>query len=221
MTISGESHQKIDAYLKRVRKALRGMPSDDADEIIAELHSHILDRAAAGGGEAAAAGRGEAPVDGGEAPVAGVDAAIHGLGSPESLASQYATEALMIRAQVSRSPVVLMQSLFRWAGLSAAGFFVCLGALVGYVLAAVLLLCALVKPFRPHTAGLWTSNGADGLNLGFHLGFGASTPQGKEILGWWIIPIGLALGYGLFVWTTRCALWSVRQYRNSRELRRS
>ncbi len=206
MTISSESQKRIDAYLKRVRKGLRGMASDDADEIIAELRSHILDRAAA---------------DGGEATAAGVDAAIKGLGSPESLAGQYTTEELMARAQVSRSPIVLMETLFRWAGLSAGGFFVCLGALFGYGMAIILVLCAVLKPFHPHTTGVWQSTErSGGLSLSIDLGMDSSTPAGKEILGWWIIPIGLFLGYGLFVSTTRFALWSIRQYRNARELPR-
>ena len=86
---------------------------------------------------------------------AGVDAALAALGSPEELASQYMTDNLLARAEVSRSPVQILRSLFRWASLSVAGFFVLLGSIVGYFLGAAFILVALLKPFHPHTAGLW------------------------------------------------------------------
>ena len=63
-----------------------------------------------------------------------VDAALAALGSPEELASEYMTDKLLARAEVSRSPVRILESLFRWASLSVAGFFVFLASIVGYLL---------------------------------------------------------------------------------------
>jgi hypothetical protein len=35
---------------------------------------------------------------------------------------------------------------------------------------------------------------------------------GHELLGWWLLPIGLLLGPGLFFLTARFGLWSIRKF---------
>jgi hypothetical protein len=152
---------------------------------------------------------------------AGVDAALAALGSPEELASQYMTDDLLARAEVSRSPVRILESLFRWASLSLAGFLVLLTSIVGYFLGVVFILVAALKAFHPRTAGLWVlPNGAGDFEISIRLGFGSAPLEGREVLGWWIIPIGLAVGCALVMLTTRFAIWCGRQYRKSRVLPR-
>jgi Protein of unknown function (DUF1700) len=203
MTITGDSQQKIETYLGRLRGRLRGMNDEEVREIVEEMRSHIMDRAAAGG----------------EMTAAAVDAALAALGSPEELASQYMTDNLLARAEVSWSPVQILQSLFRWASLSVAGFFVLLGSVLGYFFGAVFMLVAALKPFHPHTAGLWIfPNGSGDFEMSFRLGFGSPPAGGRDVLGWWIIPIGWIAGCGLVMLTTHVALWFVRQYRRSRAL---
>lgn len=196
MAMASDAQQKIEAYLTRLRARLRGLNRDDVREIVEELHSHILDKAAAGG----------------EVTPAGVDAALAALGSPEELASQYATDALLARAEVSRSPLRVLDSLFRWASLSVAGFFVLLSSIVGYFLGVVFMLCAVLKPFHPRTAGLWVF--PDG-TTSLRMGFGGAPLVGRDVLGWWIVPVGLGVGCGLVTLTTRFALWCAREYRKS------
>ena len=41
-------------------------------------------------------------------------------------------------------------------------------------------------------------------------------PQGHELLGWKLIPIGLALGGGTILVTTHFALWCIRRFRQAR-----
>jgi hypothetical protein len=205
MTMSADARQRIEAYLGRLRQRLRGMNDEDAREIVEELRSHITDKAAASG----------------QVTAAGVDAALAGLGSPEELASQYLTYDLLARAEVSRSPVRIVESLFRWASLSVAGFFVLLASIVGYFLGVVFILVAALKPFHPQTAGVWVlPSDADDFNISIRLGFGSAPWAGREVLGWWIIPIGLAAGCALVMLTTRFAIWCARQYRKSRVLPR-
>jgi hypothetical protein len=152
---------------------------------------------------------------------AGVDRALAALGSPEDLASEYLTYDLLALAEVSRSPVRILESLFRWASLSVAGFLVLLGSLVGYFLGAVFILAAALKPFHPRTAGVWVlRSGADDFELSVRLGFGSAPVSGRELLGWWIVPIGLVAGCALALLTTRFAIWCLRQYRTSRKLPR-
>jgi hypothetical protein len=205
MTMPADAQQRVEAYLGRLRQRLRGMNDEDAREIVEELRSHITDKAAASG----------------QVTAAGVDAALAGLGSPEDLASQYLTYDLLARAEVSRSPVRILESLFRWASLSVAGFFVLLASIVGYFLGVVFIVVAASKPFHWQTAGVWVLPiGADDFNISIRLGFGSAPLEGREVLGWWIIPIGLAAGCALVMLTTRFAIWCARQYRKSRVLPR-
>src|SRR5580704_13378585 len=193
MAIAGEAQQKIEAYLNRIRGRLRGLRAEERREILEELRSHLLEKAAAGGMTGAA-----------------VDAALESLGRPEELARQYVTDDLLARAEVSRSPLRILDSLFRWASLSVAGFFVLLGSIGGYFLGAAFILCALLKPFFPRTTGLWViPDGAGDSAISLRLGLTGAAPDGRELLGWWIIPIGLAVGCALVILTTRFALWCV------------
>ena len=208
MTIAGDAQQKVEAYLGRLRQLLllRGMNAEDAREIIEELRSHLMDKVAASG----------------EATDAGVDAALAALGSPEELAKEYMTQNLLARAEASRSPVRILESLFRWASLSAAGFFVLVGSMTGYFLGTVFLLVAALKPFHPQTAGLWLLRDSTGdPEISIRLGFGTVPAEGRDVLGWWIVPIGLLAGCAVLMLTTRFALWCARQYRRSHLLPRS
>ena len=203
MSMDDVAQHRIDAYLGRLRQRLRGLHDDDVREIVEELRSHIRDKA------------------GSPTTAAEVDRALAALGSPEELASQYLTDDLLARAEVSRSPVRILESLFHWASLSVAGFLVLLGSLLGYFLGVVFILVAALKSFHPRTAGVWLlPNGADDFEISVRLGFGSAPLQGRELLGWWIIPIGLVLGCALVMLTTRFAIWCVRQYRRSRALPR-
>jgi Protein of unknown function (DUF1700) len=202
--IDGDARQKIDAYLSRLRARLRGINEQDVREIVEELRSHILDKASVGGEEVSAGA---------------VGATLAALGSPEELASEYMTDNLLARTEVSRSPLRILESLFRWASLSIAGFFAFLASVVGYSLGVSFILCALLKPVHPQTTGLWILPArADDFLISVRLGFGTAPPGSRELLGWWIVPIGLVAGCGLVMLTTRFGLWCVRQYRKSRVL---
>src|ERR1700733_2228845 len=195
MTRAGDAQHKIEAYLGRLRQLLCGMNAADAREIVEELRSHITEKAA----------------EGGQVTAAGVDTALARLGSAEELASQYTTEALLARAEVSRSPVRILESLFRWASLSVAGFLVLLGSIVGYFLGGAFILCAALKPFHPATAGLWVfPDGADDITYSLRLGFSSAPVGGREVLGWWIVPLGLGAGGAPAMLTTLFAVWCAR-----------
>ena len=132
------------------------------------------------------------------------------------------TDTLLARAEVSRSPVQILRSLFRWGSFSVAGFFVLLGSILGYFFGIVFILVALLKPFHPHTAGLWIiPNSVGDSEISFRLGFGNVPLGAKDLLGWWIVPVGWMAGFGLVMLTTHVALWFVRQYRSSLMLRKA
>jgi len=198
-----EQQQKIEAYLAKLGGRLRGMNEHEIGEIIRELRAHIEDKTAVRGGTMAST----------------VDSTLDALGSPEALANQYLAVALLSRAEINRSPVRILQGLFRWASLSIAGFLVMAASVVGYVLGGALMLSALLKLIHPHAAGLWAYPTSTGdLELSLRMGFGSPPIGGRDVLGWWILPVGLLTGCGFVALTTRCALWCARQYRRSRVL---
>src|SRR5262249_13574747 len=93
--VTHEAQHDIDRYLARLRRSLRGIAKDDAGEILEEIRSHLLDRAAASG-----------PVT-----ADSVARAIAALGSPEDIAVAYLMDDLSSRARVSRSPWLILRSL--------------------------------------------------------------------------------------------------------------
>ncbi|MGA7992163.1 MAG: hypothetical protein WCC53_12060 [Thermoanaerobaculia bacterium] len=191
------AEQRLDRYLLDLRRALRGLPEATVSDIENELRSHVFEKA--GGGGALDAG--------------GVESALAGLGEPEELARQYRADDLLLRAQSGHSPLLILHSLFRAATLSVAGVFILVGSAVGYAICAAIVACAVLKVAHPATAGLWL--GPDG-DLSLRMGFGAPPVDGREILGWWIVPIGLALGAGLHFLTIRFGRWGVRRVRRAR-----
>ena len=128
------------------------------------------------------------------------------LGSPAELASLYEPDR-------SSSPRLLVRGLLRWATGSIVGFFALLTLLAGYVMAISFFLAALVKPIAPHRVGLWRL-AADEISL--RIGLIAAPPPGsEELLGWWIVPIGLAAGLLVLWLTPRFGRWAIRHFRRT------
>ena len=195
--------KRVEDYLASLEKGLAGLRREEVSDIVGELRSHILEKAAMRD-------------DAGPAAFENVLAA---LGSPEDLAAEYMADDLLGRAASQRSPLLLLRGLSRWASLSAAGAFVLLGCTIGYFVGGCLMLCALLKPLHPHTAGLWKlADPPDSYSL--RLGFGSVPAGGREVLGWWMVLVGLLAGGGLCFLTTQIALWCVQQFRKSQPLRR-
>jgi len=201
--MTSDAQQKIESYLVRLRTGLRGLQPEEIREIIEELRSHITEKAAAGG----------------EATAAQVDEALAALGTPEDMAREYVTDAVLVRAEVTRTPTRILASLFRWASVSLAGILVLLVSLIGYSTGISFFLVGLLRPFHPDKAGLWIWRNAEDVFYSVRLGFGDPPPGAHELLGWTIVPIGISVGIGLVMLTTHFALWCVQRYRRSRALR--
>lgn len=190
MTAPTAAEKQVDAYLERLRSALRSMPSPDVDDILRELRSHLTEVASTDGRWDASAAA----------------AAITRLGEPVRLAEQYQLQQLAARAQSQRSPVLLVRLVARWAARSIAGVWALLLAALGYSVTVVTLACALLKPFYPERIGLWVVTTADG-DLTFQLGRVIEPmPDARELLGWFILPLGLIVAIVSFALTTRYLL---------------
>jgi hypothetical protein len=166
------------------------MPDAEKAEILSDIRNHIEERlSGSSGGQAAIAAE-----------------TIAALGSPETLAAAYRRERLMARAIASPAPTLLLNATFQWALTGLRGFLAFLALLIGYSLGLGFLACALLKPFFPHHVGLWLDPPA--FSLGY---FSAAGNLKQELLGWWIIPLGLVTGPLSLVWTTRLVQWLIRR----------
>ena len=195
MPDTAKARELLDRYLVELAGGLRSLPKEQVTEIRRELESHVLDRA------------GEPITE------AGVRAALAALGEADALAAQYLTQNLFERASLTRSPWLLLQSLFHWATLSVKGFCVAVCSAIAYLLGVCLLAAAAMKPFESDRVGLWSLKDADDHTYSLSLGIGPAHPQGLELLGWWIIPLGILLGACIVVLTYRYDLRALRDFR--------
>jgi hypothetical protein len=193
MTISAESQKTVDAYLTSLRKQLRELMDEDVNDIVAEIRAHILDKTS------------------GEGPSDNVSATLAALGAPEELAGRYRTEELLKKAQMSRSPAYMMRSLLRWGGLSLVGVLVFAISVAGFLVGGGLSILGVLKVINPSTTGLYGQFSTNTWSLSFNSG-GPPAPGVHELLGWWLLPVGLVLGPVLFYCTFRFDLWSLRKF---------
>jgi hypothetical protein len=188
MTTTAE--RKLNDYLAEVKAGLRALSPNLTEEIIRELRSHVNECA---------------EVDC-ELTEEGVAAALARMGPPAALAAVYVAECGECSGKPPRSPSRKARNLAGWVAAGPAGVFLVSGSCLGYFLAAALTLCSIRKLFAPDRAGLWSLS--DGLSL--RMGFGAPTPDGTELLGWAIVPLGVLTGISLLFITARCGLGLVR-----------
>ena len=191
----GDGSRMLEVYLGELGAALGGLPPDARTEILAELRSHVRDSAGSGLAEPAVA------------------AALARLGPAAELAARYEAEGLFARAERSHSPWLLASALARLASESLIGAFALIGLVCGYLLAVSFFLAALSKPFAPSRTGLWLLPGGE---LSLHLGWVTGAQTGRELLGWWIVPLGLLLGAATCWATPRLARRAIRRSRRPR-----
>lgn len=195
MTTAAGVDPNIESYLGRVRVALRGLPEREIEDILRELRSHAVELA---GDEKA-----------------GVEVALRSLGDPIDLARTYRSEKEMVRAECSASPLVIVQGL-RHASKSELGRVSATALYAfGYINVLTLWATAIDKLFAPSRAGLWYTPGRI---WSLTLVSGGSQPEGaRELLGWWLVPIALLVGWGVRYVTDRVAQWWIRRYRRLKQ----
>lgn len=172
---NAKSPEALEAYLLKVRQNLHGLPPSDVAEILAELRSHVLDRVA------------------GDLSDAGIGRALASLGDPRDIARINSTMRIAAGGAGQSSPRTVARTLLRLARLSVRGLVTLLVSLLGYGFAAAWLLTAIAKPFAPDRVGLWSLPDPTG-DLSLSLGRLDANTAARDVTGWWIIPIGLAVG---------------------------
>jgi hypothetical protein len=185
MSLSAESQKSVDAYLGALRKQLRELMDEDVNDIVAEIRMHILDRTFD-----------PAKTSDDAAPEA-VAATLAALGPPPELAERYRTDELLKRA-------------LSWAGLSLVGLIVFCISVVGFGLGGGVFVLGVLKVMDYHGTGIYGQFTDTSSSLGFQSG-GPRAGQ-HELLGFWLLPLGLLGGPALFFLTARLGLWSLRKF---------
>jgi uncharacterized membrane protein len=177
MTISSAGDPRLDSFLARLRVSLHGMPEGEIEDILRELRSHIADLADSYGSD--------------------IEGALRSLGDPVELGKKYKAENVIVRAECSGSPLVILQGL-RHAAHSRAGRFTATVLYVsGYAMVVDLWRLAIERVFVPS----WTGTAAR--------------------LGWWLVPAAIVGGFILKYLTDHTATWWIRRYRRSVEMETS
>jgi uncharacterized membrane protein len=173
------TNNQMESYLATLRLQLAPLTLSEREEIVMEIVAHVRDSAEQSG--------------------ASVEAVLTRLGPAEALASQYRDGLLIRRASRSFSPIVLLRATMRLATRSVAWIFVFFLGVFGYSFGAGFVIIAFAKMIVPSHAGAWVQNGR-------MIGFGAfeygMPSSAHEVLGLWIIPLGLTAGSLTLLLTT-------------------
>jgi hypothetical protein len=186
--------RQIDAYLARLRQALVGLPPQEIAEIVREIHGHILERAES-----------MDPLI--EAGLAGI---LGALGDPQDIGSLYQSRAMVARARASTSPWLILRTTVRWAGKSIAGLLMSFFAIFGYTFGVCWIVGAVLKFFDPDRVGLWVGPQSWDMSLGTLTVAERTREHATEVLGWWLVPIGLIAGPLTLIITTLILRWALR-----------
>lgn len=162
-------------YLRELRIRLHGLPPTEIEDILREVASHLAECQEA------------------------TTVALAGLGPADALAESYLAQrecpSVLRRSADGAWLQRAGQNLVRAVWDVAAG-------VTGYALGLCLLAAAFLKPVFPQRTGLWALPDGDSYSL--NLGLDSTPIVGHELLGWWLVPIGVALGVSLLWGATRC-----------------
>lgn len=175
----GNSPDRLETWLRDVRKGLSGLPRPEIEETLQELRSHVIDRLDSNRGQI------------------GLDAVLSGLGDPAEVA-RLNVEARMKTADSDRDSILVQ--LRAAARLGWRGTRLFLASAFGYGLALGCLVLTVAKIIAPDRFGLWRIPDSGG-DLSISLGGYTPYSGAHDILGFWIIPLGLAVAVTL-AWLT-------------------
>jgi uncharacterized membrane protein len=138
--------------------------------------------------------------------VAGAEA-----GPPLRVAQAYSVERTIDEAVATGRFVPTLRAIWQMAAMTVRGFFVGLGLLIGYLVSFGFFAIAALKPIFPNNVGIQFIHGIP-VGLGAHF---PVTPDLDLRGGYWIIPLAVVFGLGLFVATHRAARRFLASFRRT------
>lgn len=167
----------IQDYLVNLERYLSRLNNIEAEEVLREIESHIYDslEQAEANGET---------ID--------VSAMLDRFGSARQLAEQYTDHVL----QGTPPPEGFSAIRTVQKGVSKGVYWGT--AIFGYSVSITLLIIAVAKLFMPDLVGVWSASNGNSVVVGITE---RAQQQGSELLGFWIVPIGIILGILLMLLT--------------------
>lgn len=177
-------------YFKRVQRVLKPLPDDQKRDIMLELQSHLLEKMnrIPSGAEA------ERLLE-----------AMEQLGEPEEYLQSIVADRLILNATKSYLPGDLIGGLVYRLRISIKQALVSLAFGLGYFISFLFLLMGGLKFVMPNRVGLFEK--ADGTMV---LGILEASNNFHDVLGFWIVPIGMAISVSFYVILTRLLRRSVK-----------
>jgi len=170
--------QKIwDDYFKIIKKLLHRVPPKISDELILELKSHLYESFVE---------------DNGESESNKLLNAIERLGDPEEFLKPIIADKLLIDASKSFNPRSIFFGIYYNLYGGIARFFLAIILWIGYLTAFFFSALAVLKLIFPLRTGLFYSD--SGI---YQLGF-MEAGSGKDVLGYYFVPISLLISVMLF-----------------------
>jgi uncharacterized membrane protein len=186
MTSAQLADERIDTYMGRLDDALGKLHPSDREDILREIHTHIIESSSGASDRNAA-----------------VDRVLRLLGTPEELAGRYRTENLLTRASRSFSPWLILRTCWQWAKLGIKGTLAFFLAVFGYGLALGFTVSVFLKPFMP-SIGWWSGPEGFGIIIPDH------PERMHELLGNSFIPVIAAAAFLSAIGTTQLLRWMMR-----------
>ena len=188
MQLSETGESRVNGYLFVLERSLKTfLPLDVVRDAVREIESHLRERVAV-----ADAAPNEREV---------LERILAELGPPLRVAQAYSAERTIDEAVATGRFVAIVRAVGHLAGTTVMGFFAALGLLIGYVTAFCFFAIAVLKPIFPNNVGVQFIHG-------FPVGLSAHFPVSADTDlrgGYWIIPLALFVGLGIFVGTHRGA----------------
>lgn len=185
----GAATRQWDTYFNEVDRLL-GHIGEDGFGLRDELETHLVDSFAAGDSQQSESAR--------------LQTAMNRLGAPADYLRPLLADELLDRGTRTYQPVPIAIGLYHSVRSGSSRAVTGAAFALGYLLLTAFAAMALLKPLWGNHVGLFRqSDGA------VSFGIVADTAGARELLGFWIIPIALAMTALLYIVLTR-ALRAVR-----------
>lgn len=197
LTSTGES--RVNGYLFVLERSLKTfLPIEVARDAVREIESHVRERIAA--------------TDGGPNEREALERILLELGPPLRVAQAYSAERTIDEAVTTGRLVPMFRAVLNVAGMTIGGFFIALGLFIGYATSFAFFAIAILKPIFPRNVGVQYVHGWP-VAIGAHFPLEPGVQLGG---GYWIIPVALLCGLGIFVGTHRGARRFLARWRERR-----